>query len=99
MQQRVIIDKTTNSRPIKKDEVKENSVSNKRKVNLYEHDFEAVVSEKDPMTGRYRATVNYLGYTDSVGIADGIDEDDAIDNAVRKILISTPLEAVKCLYD
>lgn len=98
MQQRVIIDKTTNqTQNNENNELK--MVSKKRNINLYEHEFEVIVSEKDLITGKYRATVNYVGYPEHIAVEYGDSEDDAIDKTVRKMLDSSPFEAIRCLYE
>lgn len=71
----------------------------KKQIRLYDHDFEVIVSEKDFITGKYRATVNYLGYSDHIGVDYGHSEEEAIDNTVRKVLRSSSLNAIKNLYD
>ncbi|KOY81562.1 hypothetical protein I6G82_08430 [Lysinibacillus macroides] len=70
----------------------------KKQIHMYGYDFEVYISEKDFITGKYRVTVNYLGYPDHISIDYGYTEQEAIDRTVRKVLTSSPLEAIKNIY-
>ncbi|GEM_PF-1755465 len=70
-----------------------------KKIHLYGHDFEYAEIEKIPFSKDVRVQVNYLGYPDRIGIGSGETVEKAVENTVKKILESTPLEAVKILFD
>ncbi|QPQ35912.1 hypothetical protein [Lysinibacillus sp. JNUCC-52] len=70
-----------------------------KQINLYGHDFEYAEIEKIPFSKEVRVQVNYLGYPDRIGIGSGETLEKAVENTVKKILASSPLEAIKLLYD
>ncbi len=71
----------------------------KKQISLYGHDFEYIETEKFPLSNEVRVQVNYLGYPDRIGIGSGETVEKAVENTVKKILESTPLESVKILFD
>ncbi|MGE7840108.1 hypothetical protein ACQKNX_04885 [Lysinibacillus sp. NPDC093712] len=70
-----------------------------KQIHLYGHDFEYAEIEKIPFSKEVRVQVNYLGYPDRIGIGSGETLEKAVENTVKKILASSPLEAIKLLYD
>lgn len=70
----------------------------KKRICLYNHDFEFVVNEIGFVPGKYVASVNYLGYPDAIAIDYGVSEQEAIENAVLKMLNTNSLEAVKNIH-
>ncbi|WP_427110446.1 hypothetical protein [Lysinibacillus xylanilyticus] len=71
----------------------------KKQISLYGHDFEYMEIEKFPLSNEVRVQVNYLGYPESIGIGSGESIEIAVDNTIKKILKSSPLEVIKLLSD
>jgi len=71
----------------------------KKQINLYGHDFEYKEIEKFPLSDEVRVLVNYLGYPESIGIGSGETVEIALENTIKKILRSSPLEVIKLLND
>ncbi|KOS64641.1 hypothetical protein FJQ98_14190 [Lysinibacillus agricola] len=71
----------------------------KKQIQMYGHDFEYIEIEKFPLSNEVRVQVNYSGYPESIGIGSGESVEIAVDNTIKKILKSSPLEVIKCLYD
>ncbi|MGE7988939.1 hypothetical protein [Lysinibacillus fusiformis] len=70
-----------------------------KQIHLYGHDFEYAEIEKIPFSKEVRVQVNYLGYPDRIGIGSGETVEKAVENTVKKILETTPLDVVKILFD
>lgn len=69
----------------------------KRKIRLYDYDFEVVVSQPKELLGDFSSFANYDGYPNLISQGRARTEDEAIDIAVRKLLADCPLEAAKFL--